>query len=52
MEEHGMNESDLGRLVGDRSLGHRILTGQRGLSKAHIRTLAEHFSLDPAALLD
>ena len=51
MEEHGMSESDLGRLLGDRSLGHRILTGQRELSKRHIRALAEHFSLDPAALL-
>jgi len=51
MDEHGMNESDLGRLLGDRSLGHRILTGERELSKAHIRILAEHFSLNPAALL-
>jgi HTH-type transcriptional regulator/antitoxin HigA len=50
-DEHGMTESDLGRLLGDRSLGHRILTGQRELSKAHIRILAEHFSLNPAALL-
>jgi HTH-type transcriptional regulator/antitoxin HigA len=51
MEDRGMSESDLGRLLGDRSLGHRILTGQRELSKAHIRTLADYFSLDPAALL-
>jgi HTH-type transcriptional regulator / antitoxin HigA len=51
MEEHGMTESDLGRLLGDRSLGHRILSGQRELSKAHIRALATHFSLNPAALL-
>lgn len=51
MNEHGMSESDLGRLLGDRSLGHRILSGERELSKAHIRTLAEHFSLNPAALL-
>ena len=51
MDGHGMNESDLGRLLGDRSLGHRILTGERELSKAHIRTLAAHFSLNPAALL-
>jgi HTH-type transcriptional regulator/antitoxin HigA len=51
MDEHGMTESDLGRLLGDRSLGHRILTGERELSKAHIRILAEHFSLNPAALL-
>ena len=51
MKEHDLSESDLGRLLGDRSLGHRILKGQRELSKAHIRILAEHFALDPAALL-
>jgi HTH-type transcriptional regulator/antitoxin HigA len=51
MAEHGMNESDLGRLLGDRSLGNRLLSGQRELSKAHIRILAERFSLNPAALL-
>ena len=51
LEEHGMSESDLGRVLGDRSLGHRILTGERELSKTHIRALAEHFSLNPAALL-
>ncbi len=51
VDEHGMTESDLGRLLGDRSLGHRILSGEREVSKAHIRILAEHFSLNPAALL-
>jgi HTH-type transcriptional regulator / antitoxin HigA len=51
MKEHGMSESDLGRLLGDRSLGHRICSGERELSKVHIRVLAEHFSLNPAALL-
>jgi HTH-type transcriptional regulator / antitoxin HigA len=51
MDEHGLTESDLGRLLGDRSLGHRILSGERKLSKAHIRTLAEHFALTPAVLL-
>lgn len=51
MDERGMNESDLGRLLGDRSLGHRILKGERELSKVHIRTLAAHFGLNPAALL-
>ena len=45
MDEHGMNESDLGRLLGDRSLGHRVLTGQRELSKTHIRKLADRFKV-------
>jgi HTH-type transcriptional regulator/antitoxin HigA len=49
--EHDMTESDLGRLLGDRSLGHRILSGEREVSKAHIRILAEYFSLNPTALL-
>jgi len=51
IDEHGMSDSDLGRLLGDRSLGHRILTGERELSKAHIRALADHFALNPGALL-
>ena len=51
LEAHDMTASDLGRLLGDRSLGHRILSGQRQLSKAHIRALADHFRLNPAALL-
>ncbi|MBT3198638.1 MAG: transcriptional regulator [Phycisphaerales bacterium] len=51
IDAHGMSESDLGRLLGDRSLGHRVLSGERDLSKAHIRTLAEHFSLNPAVFL-
>ena len=43
LAEHEMSESDLGRLLGDRSLVHRILSGERELSKVHIRVLAEHF---------
>ncbi len=51
MAEHHMNASDLGRLLGDRSLGSRILSGQRQLSKEHIRTLADHFRINPGALI-
>ncbi len=51
MDEHGMSVSDLGRLLGDRSLGHRVLTGQRELSKTHIRKLAEHFAVNPRLFL-
>ena len=47
MEEAGMTGSDLGRLLGNRGLGSLILRGRRQLSKNHIRTLAEHFRLDP-----
>lgn len=52
MEDRKMNASDLGRLLGDRSLGPRILNGDRALSKAHIKVLATHFHVSPSVLLD
>lgn len=51
MEDHAMSASDLGRLLGSRSLGSLILNGRRQLSKAHIKKLSEHFGLSPAAFL-
>jgi antitoxin component HigA of HigAB toxin-antitoxin module len=52
IEDRDMSASDLGRLLGDRSLGPKILNGDRALSKAHIRVLAKHFNVSPAVLLD
>jgi HTH-type transcriptional regulator / antitoxin HigA len=51
LEQRGMSASDLGRLLGNRSLGSAILRRQRGLSKDHIRRLAEHFGVTPALFL-
>ena len=45
VREHGMTASDLGRLLGERSLGSKVLTGGRTLSKANVRTLADHFGV-------
>lgn len=47
MAANGMTPTDLSRLLGDesRSIGSRILSGRRELSKAHIRTLSEHFAV-------
>jgi antitoxin component HigA of HigAB toxin-antitoxin module len=45
MESREMSESDLGRLLGERSLGNAILAGRRALSKANIRALADHFKV-------
>ena len=44
--ENDLSASDLGRILGDRSLGSKVLNGQRGLSKSHISILSEHFSVD------
>ena len=51
LEENEMSASDLGRLLGDRSLGSRLLNGERSLSKNHIKVLSEHFRVSPAAFI-
>jgi HTH-type transcriptional regulator/antitoxin HigA len=51
LEDHGMTASDLGRLLGSRSLGTAILRGKRQLSKRHIQILCDHFQLGPSAFM-
>lgn len=51
VEENGMTASELGMILGDRSLGSRILRGERGLSKAHIRRLADRFCVSAALFI-
>jgi HTH-type transcriptional regulator/antitoxin HigA len=51
MEANDMSASDLGRLLGERSLGPKILNGDRDLSKSHIRKLAERFAVSPALFI-
>lgn len=52
MELHQINGSQLGELLGNnRSLGGKILRGERQLSKAHIRILADRFKVSPALFL-
>ena len=47
VEDHGMSAADLGTLLGNRSVGSAILRGERGLSKTHIKILADRFKLSP-----
>ena len=51
MEEHDMSASDLGRLLGNRTLGSKILRGDRELSKTHIGVLSKHFGVGPQVFL-
>lgn len=48
VQENQMSGSDLGRILGNRTLGPALLRGQRSLSKTHIKKLAEYFSVSPA----
>jgi len=51
MAEHRMTASDLGRILGNRTLGAAILSGRRSLSKSHVKKLAEHFKVEPGLFL-
>ena len=51
MQESGMTQADLGRLLGNRALASLILNWHRHLSKSHIRKLADHFKVSPALFL-
>ena len=52
LEQHGMSAADLARVLGsDRSLGPKLLRGERRLTVDHIHTLARHFNVEPGSLL-
>lgn len=51
LAENNMSGSDLGRLLGNRTLGHAILRGKRQLSKTHIKRLAKRFKVDAGLFL-
>jgi HTH-type transcriptional regulator/antitoxin HigA len=50
MEGRHMRPTDLGRLIG-KSAATMVLKGDRELSKAHIRTLADFFKVSPALFI-
>ncbi len=51
LEANNMSRSDLGHLLGSRSLGSVIMNRKRGLSKNHIKILSERFSVSPNLFL-
>ena len=51
VEENGLSGSDIGRILGDRTLGCKILNRQRALSKTHIKKLCEYFKVKPALFI-
>jgi HTH-type transcriptional regulator / antitoxin HigA len=51
LEMNNMTGSDLGRVLGQRQLGAKILSGVRQLSKTQIKQLAEFFSVEPCLFL-
>lgn len=51
LEQNGLSGSDLGRILGQRQIGSKILRGERKLSKTHIKKIADYFSVDASLFL-
>ena len=46
MDQHGLGMADLPE-IGSKSMVSRVLSGERSLSKKHIKALSERFEIDP-----
>jgi HTH-type transcriptional regulator / antitoxin HigA len=51
MENRGLTQTDLARLLGSSSRAAEVLSGKRDLSKTMIRTLVEQWGLDANTLI-
>jgi HTH-type transcriptional regulator/antitoxin HigA len=45
MEEHEMTGSDIGRIIGHRELGPKVVKGTRQISREHAKLLGNHFGV-------
>ncbi|MGC8539840.1 MAG: helix-turn-helix domain-containing protein [Phycisphaerae bacterium] len=52
MEEHKMSADDLGRLLGERMLGSKILRRQRKIGLKYAKALAKTFVVDVSVFID
>ncbi len=52
LDENDLNASDLARILGvDRTLGAKILRGERNLTPEHMKKLGRRFTVDPGIFL-
>jgi HTH-type transcriptional regulator/antitoxin HigA len=52
MEANGLNQADIGRIIGSESAVSMFLKGDRELSKAQIKKLSERFKVDASIFLN
>ena len=52
LEENDMSVTDLGSLLGERTLGSKILRGERKIGLTYARILAKRFAVDIGLFLD
>ena len=51
LEQHGMNTSQLGEVLGSKGVASEVLNGKRQLSKSHIAKLSVRFGVEPGVFL-
>jgi antitoxin component HigA of HigAB toxin-antitoxin module len=51
LEANDLNASDLGRILGQRELGSKILRGGRQISRSHAKALGKRFALPAETFL-
>lgn len=51
LEQRNLPPTEIGRLLGDRSLGSKALRGEAELTQSQIRLLADFFQVNPALFL-
>ena len=51
MEQHNMNVTELGRVIGSQSNASLILSGKRAISKRVMRLLGQHFGVAPSVFV-
>jgi HTH-type transcriptional regulator / antitoxin HigA len=51
MKAHELSASDIGRILGSRSLGAAILRGDRKISKENALKLGAHFKMNPGSFI-
>ena len=51
LDQRNLTPTDLGRLLGERSLGAKVLRGEAELTQSQIRFLADFFQVNPALFL-
>lgn len=52
MEQHEMSADDIGRLLGERTLGSKILRQRRKIGLKYAKTLAKKFAVDVSLFID
>lgn len=52
MEEHALTPTDIGKFLGERTLGSKILRGQRKIGLKYAKALAKKFAVDVSLFID